>query len=438
MYLQGKVIRIIDLFAGLGGIRLGVSQAAAQLNLQIACILTSEIKKHAILAYQANFGQEEIVGDITQIASSEIPDFDILLGGFPCQPFSSAGLRLGFADTRGTLFFEIARILQEKKPAGFILENVEGLVNHEQGKTLATILQVLDDLDYQVSYAVLDGADFGLAQSRKRIFFVGCRREFNTTISLADFPRHTIPLAHILESNVPSKSTPFTTKLQSHFTPEQLYGKSIRDKRGGSENIHSWDLELKGAISSEQKLILSQLLTERRKKKWAEQIGITWMDGMPLTLDQIASFSTIKDRHHLQTLLDDLVDKEYIKLEHPKELINGKRVPAVHKAQGYNIVTGKLSFEFSKILHPQEVTPTLVATDMAKLGVIDPQSKKIRKLTLREGLRLCGFPESYTLDLPQLTTHQAYDLLGNTVCVPVVTAIAERLLAAIIQTNDKQ
>ena len=131
--------RIIDLFAGLGGIRLGFQQAMDELGLKTECVFSSEIKSYAIKAYKGFYGDEEIYGDITLVnPKQDIPDFDYLLAGFPCQPFSSAGNRNGFADTRGTLFFEIERILQDKintnHPAkGFLLENVEGLMSHDNG-----------------------------------------------------------------------------------------------------------------------------------------------------------------------------------------------------------------------------------------------------------------------------------------------------------------
>ena len=121
-----KDVRFIDLFAGLGGIRIGFENAFREKGFNPVCVFSSEIKDYAIKAYKNYFKDDEIAGDITKIAATEIEDFDFLLGGFPCQPFSSAGLGLGFYDTRGTLFFEIERILNEKKPYGFLLENVEG------------------------------------------------------------------------------------------------------------------------------------------------------------------------------------------------------------------------------------------------------------------------------------------------------------------------
>ncbi|RIY33751.1 DNA (cytosine-5-)-methyltransferase [Psittacicella gerlachiana] len=418
-YLESmkNVVRYIDLFAGLGGIRIGLNQALSQLGIEGKCVLTSEIKKHALKAYTNNFSEENIVGDITQVQVESIPDFEVLLAGFPCQPFSAAGNRLGFKDTRGTLFFEIERILRAKKPYAFILENVEGLVTHDGGRTLGIMLEILASLGYKVTHKLLDARDFGLAQSRKRVYLVGT---LDTFVSLEDFELSQSSFKDIQEHGVAYTPSEFSTKLLQNYPQEQLYGKSIKDKRGGKDNIHSWDLELKGAITSSQKQILNQLLKERRKKKWAEEIGIKWMDGMPLTCKQIATFV---EEENLQELLDDLVQKGYLSFEHPKDLVNGKRVYIETKPKGYNIVTGKLSFEFSKILDPHEVTPTLVATDVEKLGVIDGDG--IRKLTLREGLRLCGFPEDYSLD--SVSYRQGMDLLGNTVCIPVIEQIALRV-----------
>jgi len=161
---QKKPIKYVDLFAGLGGIRLGFIQAFEEAGYQTECVLTSEIKPAAVKALTTNYGARTIQGDITTIDASEIPDFDFLLAGFPCQAFSVAGKQRGFLDTRGTLFFEVERILREKRPYGFILENVEGLVTHDKekpddkmGRTLKTILYKLEkELNYQINWKVLD------------------------------------------------------------------------------------------------------------------------------------------------------------------------------------------------------------------------------------------------------------------------------------------
>lgn len=230
-------LKFIDLFAGIGGIRKGFEIAFQKCGYETECVMTSEIKPHAYKVLQANHPEEEIRGDITKIDANTIPDFDFLLAGFPCQAFSFAGKRLGFQDTRGTLFFEVERILKEKKPFGFILENVEGLVTHDRenskqpiGKTLTVILNNLDALGYQVSWRVLNSKDFGLAQERKRIYIVGTKKE---KISFDGFKENHTPIADILEKGKPIIDSDFTRLLMSHFTPEQLYGKSIKDKRGG-------------------------------------------------------------------------------------------------------------------------------------------------------------------------------------------------------------
>ncbi|MBN3534823.1 DNA (cytosine-5-)-methyltransferase [Mycoplasma procyoni] len=157
----------IDLFAGIGGIRMGFQNHGGK------TVFSSEWDKFAQKTYKANYG-EEPAGDITQINPKDIPDHDVLLAGFPCQPFSQAGLKLGFEDTRGTLFFNIASILKEKRPKAFMLENVKQLRGHDKGKTLKTILNVLREMDYYVPEPeVLNAYHFGVPQNRERIFIVG-------------------------------------------------------------------------------------------------------------------------------------------------------------------------------------------------------------------------------------------------------------------------
>lgn len=432
-------VKFIDLFAGLGGIRIGFEQACKERGIETECVLTSEIKPYAVETLKHNHHHENFIGDIFQLKNEDIPDFDFLFGGFPCQPFSAGGKRNGFADTRGTLFFEVERILRYKKPQGFILENVEGLVKHDLenktdkiGRTLKTILYKLEEeLNYKVSWEVLDSVNFGVPQSRKRIFIVGTKKN---KVSLKDFTPTFKVLKDVLETGKETMDTEFTKKLLSHFSITELYGKSIKDKRGGKNNIHSWDIGIKGECTKEQIRLLNKLFKVRRQKHWAVEIGIDWMDGMPLTLSQIETFAPSIDlfeSYDLKGMLDDLVDKGYLRFEHPKKLVkevleNGvvtSRVYDETKPKGYNIVTGKLSFEINKILNPNDIAPTLVATDMSKIVV--PDGKGVRKLTIREGLRIFGYPDSYKIPVK---TNFAYDLLGNTVVVPVLKAISERIL----------
>lgn len=433
--MKNNTVKFIDLFAGLGGIRLGFEKAFKDAGIVTKCVMTSEIKPYAVKTLQHNFSHEFLAGDIFEIRNEFIPDFDFLLGGFPCQPFSAGGKRQGFLDTRGTLFFEIERILREKKPYGFILENVEGLVKHDLenkndgiGRTLKTILYTLEkELGYKTSWKVFDSLEFGLAQSRKRIFIVGTKDE---KIDLNGHEPYFKSLENVLEKGLPTLKSDFIDKLMSHFSLEDLYGKSIKDKRGGDNNIHSWDIEIKGSVSKQQAEILNKLFKQRRKKQWAEEIGIDWMDGMALTLEQINTFIDLP-KAELKTLLEDLTKKGYLKFEHPKKLVklqteNGISTSRIYdetKPKGFNIVTGKLSFEINKVLDPKDIAPTLVATDVSRLVV--PDGKGLRRLTIREGLRLFGYPEWYEIPTKE---YDAFDLLGNTVAVPVVEFVVSKIV----------
>lgn len=432
--MKNSKIRFIDLFAGLGGIRLGFENVFKMNGFETECVLTSEIKPYAVKTLEHNFKHDFLAGDIFDIPNVFIPDFDFLLAGFPCQPFSASGKRQGFMDTRGTLFFEIERILRDKQPYGFILENVEGLVKHDLenkndqiGRTLSTILYTLkNDLGYEVSWKVFDSLEFGLPQSRKRIFIVGTK---TTKIDLSGNEPKFANLDSILENGLPPIESDFVKKILSHFEIEDLYGKSIKDKRGGDNNIHSWDIGLKGEVSEGQCNLLNKLFKERRKKHWAAEIGIDWMDGMTLTLEQINTFIKFP-KQAVKEMLDDLVEKGYLKFEHPKKLVKEKtsngtrtyRESDATKPKGYNIVTGKLSFEINKILNPNDIAPTLVATDVSRLAV--PDNGGLRRLTIREGLRLFGFPEWYEIPAKEC---DAFDLLGNTVAIPVVEFVVSRI-----------
>lgn len=203
--------KFIDLFAGIGGIRL------AYQNLGGKCVFSSEWNNFAKKTYEANFGEVPF-GDITQISEENIPDHDILLAGFPCQPFSIAGVSKknalgrshGFLDeTQGTLFFDIARILKHKKPKTFMLENVKNLVSHDKGKTFKVIKNTLTELGYSIYFQVLDGKHF-VPQHRERIIIVGFRTDIFGEKENFKFPKLPEPKAKIkdiLDSKVESKYT---------------------------------------------------------------------------------------------------------------------------------------------------------------------------------------------------------------------------------------
>lgn len=197
--------KFIDLFAGIGGIRIPFQELGG------VCVFSSEWDQFSQKTYRVNFG-EAPQGDITKIESDSIPDFDVLLGGFPCQPFSSAGLKKGFADTRGTLFFEIERIMRNKRPKAILLENVKQLRSHDRGRTLRVILNHIDSLNYYVKYEVLRAGDFGVPQNRERTYIVGFDKKYYDLPDDYDFqfPTPTYEktrLGDILEDDVDDRYT---------------------------------------------------------------------------------------------------------------------------------------------------------------------------------------------------------------------------------------
>lgn len=203
--VRRPAFRFIDLFAGIGGIRIPFQEIGGK------CVFTSEFDKFAVKTYTTNFGGQ-VYGDITKISSEQIPDFDILLGGFPCQPFSQAGLHKGFSDTRGTLFFEVERIINDKRPKAFLLENVKQLVGHDHGNTFRVIVEHLKALNYSVDYKVLAAKDFGVPQIRERIYIVGFDKEYfglndDFHFEFPEPPKTPTRVGDILENHVSDKYT---------------------------------------------------------------------------------------------------------------------------------------------------------------------------------------------------------------------------------------
>ena len=180
MSKSSQSLKFIDLFAGIGGFHMALAQHQGE------CVFVSEWDKFAQQTYAANF-KDKILGDITKIKESEVPDHDVLCGGFPCQAFSISGKQKGFEDTRGTLFFDIMRIARYKKPKMMLLENVKNLTKHDKGKTLKVILNTLDKEGYDVFYEVLNASDYGVPQARKRVYFVCFRKDLG--IKKFEFPK---------------------------------------------------------------------------------------------------------------------------------------------------------------------------------------------------------------------------------------------------------
>ena len=204
-------LKFIDLFAGIGGIRIPFDE------LGYECVFSSEWDKKACETYQANFG-EMPAGDITEIDEKDIPPFDICLAGFPCQAFSIMGKMQGFADTRGTMFFEVERILKHHTPRAILLENVKQLTSHDKGRTLRVILEHLESIGYHVNYRVLNALDFGLPQKRERIIIVGFLDPNLAAKWSFDFDKKPYSLASILEN-------------ENQVDPSLYASEMIREKR---------------------------------------------------------------------------------------------------------------------------------------------------------------------------------------------------------------
>jgi len=243
--IVNKKFSFIDLFAGIGGFRIALEEFGGE------CIFSSEWDKFAAITYEHNFG-EKPAGDITKIDANNIPSHDVLCAGFPCQAFSISGKQGGFKDTRGTLFFDIARITDYHKPKVLFLENVKNLVRHDNGKTLSTIIRALNELSYDVFFEILDSSNFGIPQSRKRVFFVCFDKKLNK--KSFEFPRPEAKPVILKDILLPdSETSEFVIQredinIKKDYVPEKdIFGnypqKPIRlgtiNKGGQGERIYS-------------------------------------------------------------------------------------------------------------------------------------------------------------------------------------------------------
>ncbi len=304
---------MIDLFAGIGGIRQAFQRQGGY------TVYSSEWDKFAQTTYRINYG-ETPDGDITQVNENDIPDHTILLGGFPCQPFSQAGLKKGFEDVRGTLFFDIARIIKAKRPRAFLLENVKQLKNHDKGRTLEVILSVLNELNYYVPQPqILNAYDFGIPQNRERLIIVG-------------FDKNRLP---------------------DHYDPfEYPVGQSHENVKVG--NILEDQVSERYTISDK----LWQGHLERKKKNRLKGNGF----GYCLFNAESKYTSTISARYYK---------------------------------------------DGSEIL-------------------IEQKDKNPRMLSPRECARLQGFPEEFIIPV---SNARAYKQFGNSVCIPVIEAVAVKMIS---------
>lgn len=331
-------IKFIDLFAGIGGFRYSLTQCGCE------CVFSSEIDEACRQVYYNNFGEIPF-GDITKVNTIDIPDFDILCAGFPCQPFSICGKKKGFEDTRGTLFFDICRIIKDKQPKVIFLENVKHLLLHNKKKTFTTICDTLKQLGYNVNYEVLNSKDFGVAQSRERIIIIAVKE------GIFDFS----------------------------------YLQKTREK-------HIKDF-----------------------------------------LEQSGNFEYLEP--HEYTLLSN----EYIHKQPKTGLIFcGYRNKNIWK-KGIREGTEYLSRvhrQPNRIYSIEGTHPTLPSQETSgRFWICDLSTKIVRKLTIRECYNLMGFPTNFIIDK---NLSQAYKQIGNSVVIPMITAISKEIIKQGFSNGENQ
>lgn len=417
--MKSSAVRFIDLFAGTGGIRLAFEQALAEAGCVGECVKSVEIDPCACKTYELNFN-ESPYGDVRQL--DDINPFNVMLAGFPCQAFSYAGKQRGFADTRGTLFFEVERLLEKYHPKLVFLENVRGLTTHDGGKTFETIIGRLKNLGYEVEYRLVNASSLGIPQNRTRIYIVGTygrhpQIELQSDLGAADSHAYKAiqpslfakgrtyrRVKDILES-CPTKEYNCSERFRNSIVNalggdlNKVHGVRLIDTRHGN-SIHSWDIGRKGECSVREKAFMNLFVSNRRRHVFG-----THQDGKALTREQIATFYFDDDR---DDLIASLLAKGYLQED---------------DAGRINLVCGNMSFECFKFLDPDSISITLTASDANRLGVF--HNGRLRHITPRECARLQGYPDSYILHPDD---RFAYKQMGNAVCVPVIKELFSDLL----------
>ncbi len=325
-------VRFIDLFCGIGGFHLAAEQVCQERGLQSSCVFASDIDPDAQNAYEANFGMRP-VGDITQVTAQNIPDHDVLFAGFPCQPFSICGDRKGFDDTRGTLFFDVARILKEKQPAAFVLENVKLLRGHDKGRTLAVIMQTLHDLGYQAEWRVLNALDFGVPQRRERILIVGFREPHPFVWPVGGVAMK--PLSEILEKD--EDVPPFywaSDKIRQARVVRRM-GKKVWDEptiwhenKGGNISAYPYSCAMRAGASYNYLLVNGvRRLTEREMLR---------LQGFPDTFKVVGGYGAARKQAGnsvavpciaavVRSVIDAMITKNDLRL--PQSMVQTRSTP---------------------------------------------------------------------------------------------------------------
>lgn len=423
---NNKPVRVFSMFTGIGGFEVGLSHS----NIEYEMVGFSEIDKYAIQIFEKNFKGVKNYGNATTINESELPDFDLLAGGFPCQAFSMAGKRKGFNDTRGTLFFDIARILAHKKPKHFILENVKGLLSHDNGRTMQTILEVLSDIGYMVQWELLNSKNYGVPQNRERVYIVGHLRGTSRP--------EVFPIREIFrEDNTENKPIEITKDMSQPYRVYDEKGLAVTLKSEGGGVGAKTGLYKVGARFKDGNVILQDTSTcldanyykgfdNMGQRTGAVQIKIkeatkkgyaTAEEGDSINLTQPNS-NTRRGRvgkQIAQTIDTKMEQYTLIKYKYGQKSLN----ETLEKSNLKDDDIKALDLYNRKA---KDICPTLTEPHHNSIRLYE--RSKIRRLTPIECERLQGFPDGWT---EGISDTQRYKCLGNAVTTNVVTEIINRL-----------
>ena len=390
-------IKYFSMFSGIGGFEYGLQQSKHSFEN----VGFGEIDKYAVSIYERHYPNHTNYGDATKINTKNLQDFEFLVGGFPCQAFSIAGKRKGFNDARGTLFFEIARVLKDKKPKYFLLENVKGLLSHEGGATLQTIFEVLDELGYDVSWAIYNSKDYGVPQNRERIFIKGYIR--------GECGQEVLSIPRVNKSvDEPMSNTYYGVRAgRVHKEDEIMNTLSCQGQNGGG----------------------SQLIQLNNNKKHSQGSRIYDDSGLAVTLNAAGN-------------------NNYYRINKVGNIRpNGKSQGGiVYNPNGLSLTKCAGQYkDLIKIVQPilthdrlkkrqngrrmkDDGEPMFTLTAQDKHGVYDGMT--VRKLTPVECERLQGFPDNWTKygkDGELISDTQRYKCCGNAVTTNVITAIVDEM-----------
>jgi len=412
-------IKFIDLFGGIGGFRLGLERASKQFK----CVWYNDIDKYAVQVYNKNFNENYEPKDIRQIKTKEIPEFDMLCAGFPCQAFSIAGHRRGFEDTRGTLFFEIARILKDKKPKIVLLENVKGLLNHQKGKTFRVILSTLDELGYKTEWMVLNSKFHGVPQNRERVFIIGYLRGTGR--------RQILPFR---------KNAEEVSGLSEGKTFKAHRANEIREHKGSptlTQNMGTGGHNVPIVMNLQKRDINRPAIRKRIEAGLKPNAG-----SGTIGKEDEAYCLDAGNNQGVARCLDSNMHKGIT----PEGYFDKKKRNIVQDVP--DVVRDLPPEEKEKILRDMEYMTTLDTSGYARrLGGWNGKSlaeRTLRRLTPHECERLQSFPDDWTLNGRDaegndniISDTQRYRQLGNAVTCNVITAIGKGIIKRKINVRNK-